>query len=137
MKPKDIILEFIRFVVIIALLIGVMYLLKTPFIEDNPTDKEYVTAIVGEAANQTEDTMICVAHALRNRGNLHGVWGLTAKHIAKESKKTWKKAWVAWELSAHEPDNTHGAKNFGTYADLIKMDEVPDFHVQCGDLYFY
>lgn len=101
------------------------------------TDKDYIDAIVGEASNQSEDTMICVAHALRNRRNLEGVYGYHAKHNAKETKDTWYKAALAWSLSAFESDTTQGSKNWGTIDDLEQMDQDVTVKVQCGDLLFY
>lgn len=101
-------------------------------------DKDYVQAIVGEASDQTEDTMICVAHALRNRGTINGVYGYHAEHVWTENDWTWHKAWVAWELSGKEKeDPTHGAKHFGTITDLENMEDTPDILNQCGDFYFY
>lgn len=101
-------------------------------------DKDYVQAIVGEASNQSEDTMICIAHALRNRGTLKGVNGYRALHIWREPKSVWKKAWEAWDISAHEKDVVNGDMNFGTDQDLtdVGIDEDTDL-IQCGDFYFY
>lgn len=100
--------------------------------------KDYVQAIVGEAADQDEDTMICVADALRNRGTLKGVNGYKAKHIWFEKDVTWQRAWLAWMISARQPDKVHGAKNFGTANDLIKMGvKSRDTKAQCGDFLFY
>lgn len=92
-----------------------------------------IRAIVGEASNQSNETMGCVAHAIRNRGNLRGVYGLTASHVKTEPQNVWYRAAVAWELSGKEKfDPTHGAQNWGT------ITEVPeDVEAKCGDLYFY
>lgn len=100
------------------------------------TDHDYITAIVGEASNQSEGTMVCIAHALRNRGTLKGVYGFNAFHVFNEPKAVWRKATIAWDLSAHEPDFLHGVKNFGTLRDLRKEGDVKIF-AQCGDFYFY
>lgn len=99
-------------------------------------DKDYVTAIVGEAANQDFSTMVCIAHALRNRGNLTGVYGYTAEHVWTENYPVWHRAWAAWDISAHEPDELHGAKNFGSTEDLKDSGITADM-IQCGDFYFY
>lgn len=101
------------------------------------TDEDYVDAIVGEASDQTEDTMICIAHALRNRDNLHGVFGYHAKHNKTETKDTWRKAALAWDISAHEKDNISGAKNWGTEDDLEENDYDVKIKAQCGDFFFY
>lgn len=99
------------------------------------TDKDYVNAIIGEASNQTEKTMICVAQALRNRGTLKGVYGINARHIRNESELTWNKAWIAWDLSSRKPDTIRGYKNFGTWHDLLN--KRPVNYVKCGDFLFY
>jgi hypothetical protein len=112
-----------------------------------PQDKDYVQAIVGEAANQSEDTMVCIAHALRNRGTLKGVYGYKAAHIWSESDGTWRKAWIAWYLSGLEKnDPVHGAKNFGAYKEWARVNDVmlgfgmgqeSVIKAKCGDFYFY
>jgi hypothetical protein len=116
------------------------FIIKVVFPEPHhPTDKDYAQAIVGEASNQSVGTMICVAHALRNRGNLRGVNGYNAPHIKNESKLTWRKAEIAWELSGKEKeDPVHGASNFGTFDDLEDVGvNTEDTIAQCGDFYFY
>jgi hypothetical protein len=123
---------------IVVLLIVVFIFSVKGFCEkytpSKPLPKDYVRAIVGEAANQSEDTMVCIAHALRNRGNLKGVYGYTAKHVWTESDATWGKAWEAWTISGQEPDTLHGAKNFGSLADLGDNFKAKAL---CGDFYFY
>lgn len=126
-----------------AIMMLIFCVLRRPFLEDKPTDKDYVRAIVGEASNQPEGTQVCVAHALRNRGNLKGVYGYSAKHVWSENDRTWKKAWVAWELSGQEKeDPIQGATSFGTAEDLFKTFGakaafVMGSSIQCGDFYFY
>ena len=100
------------------------------------TDEDYVDAIVGEASNQTEDTMVCIAHSLRNRGTLKGVFGYHAKHNKNETKLTWRKARIAWNLSEFEADNTGGSKNFGTQEDLDHYGHWT-IKAKCGDFYFW
>jgi hypothetical protein len=110
------------------------------FYEVNHRDynQEAIQAIVGEAANQSEDTMICIAHAIRNRGTLKGVYGLNAKHVWSEPDWVWRNAMVAWDLSGHEKDVVNGAKNFGTRQDLDKQDfSTFTIKAHCGDFYFY
>ena len=99
-------------------------------------DDEAIDAIVGEASNQSYDTMICVAQALHHRGTLKGVYGLHASHNAFENKDVRDAAEEAWESADAIPDKVKGAKNWGTYDDLIKLD-VKGYKVRCGDLYFY
>lgn len=93
-----------------------------------------VRAIVGEAANQSDDTMVCVAQGIRHRGTFHGVYGVYAKHNQSENSETWQRALDAWEDSAWMTDKIHGAKNWGTEGEIpfgIKVKAV------CGELYFY
>ena len=99
-------------------------------------DDEAVSAIVGEASNQSYDTMVCVAQGIRHRGTLKGVYGVHARHNADESKDTWLAAENAWEDSAIENDHIKGAKNWGTVEDLGKLG-AKQYKVKCGDLYFY
>ena len=99
-------------------------------------DDEAVSAIVGEASNQSYDTMVCVAQGIRHRGTLKGVYGVHARHNADESEDTWLAAENAWEDSAIENDHIKGAKNWGTKSDLLKLG-IEYYSVKCGDLYFY
>lgn len=101
-----------------------------------------IDAIVGEAANQSYDTMVCVAQGIRHRGTLHGVYGLHAKHNASENADTYEMAEEAWEDSAVTKDQIHGAKNWGNREDMkIEQNKgnLKDRHLKakCGDLYFY
>lgn len=100
--------------------------------------QDAVDAIVGEAADQDFETMVCIAQAIRNRGTLKGVYGFHAKHNKAENSETWEAARDAWALSGFVPDKIHRAKNFGTFEDLDKL--VID-HEQIkkvsGRFYFY
>lgn len=99
---------------------------------------EAIPAIVGEASNQSQATMICVAHALRNRGTLKGVNGARASHTWNEPEEVWEKARAAWDYSEDSNDPTHGAKNFGTLSDLNKLHVgMTKVKRRCGDFYFY
>lgn len=72
-----------------------------------------VKAIIGEAENQGFQGMLAVACTIRNRGTLHGVYGLHSPRVlcCKYSHRTYKLAQRAWKLSKHE-DITHGATNW-------------------------
>lgn len=70
-----------------------------------------VRAIVGEASNQGYKGMLAIASALRNRDSLKGVYGLHAKHIAREPKWVWDLARKAWAESATR-DITGGASHW-------------------------
>lgn len=88
------------------------------------TDDEAIRAIIGEDA--TENGQVAVAHAIRNRGTLTGVYGLRAvkwsgnglkrykKGIVVESitPETWQRASKAWFESAYMPDVTKGADHW-------------------------
>ena len=95
-----------------------------------------VSAIVGEASNQSYDTMICVAQGIRHRGTLKGVYGVNARHNNSESEDTWSAAKEAWDESQYTLDKINGAKNWGTLDDLEKLG-VTAYKANCGDLYFY
>ena len=99
-------------------------------------EDEAIDAIVGEASNQSYDTMICVAQALHHRGTLKGVYGLHASHNAFENKDVRDAAEEAWESADAIPDKVKGAKNWGTLDDLEKLG-VTAYKANCGDLYFY
>jgi len=99
-------------------------------------EDDAIDAIVGEASNQSYDTMICVAQALHHRGTLKGVYGLHASHNAFENKDVRDAAEEAWNESLAEKDTVNGAKNWGTLGDLKKL-HVKQYKVKCGDLYFY
>lgn len=94
-----------------------------------------VKAIIGEAANQGYQGMFAVAHAIRNRGTLSGVYGLNAKR--KEPQWVHEMALKAWRASAvRATDPTHGAtlweniKAFGrpnwNFSKLTKTYEYKD-----------
>ena len=99
-------------------------------------EDDAIDAIVGEASNQSYDTMICVAQALHHRGTLKGVYGLHASHNAFENKDVRDAAEEAWESADAIPDKVKGAKNWGTLDDLKKL-HVKQYKVKCGVLYFY
>ena len=99
-------------------------------------DQQAIQAIVGEASNQSHNTMVCVAHGIRNRGNLKGVYGVNASHNDSEPEWVWLSARDAWNESLAEKDTVNGAKNWGTFEDLNKLG-VTAYKANCGDLYFY
>ena len=97
-----------------------------------------IDAIVGEASNQSYMTMVCVGQAIRHRGNLHGVYGVHARHNREESQNTWLLAQDAWDDSRLIRDQIHGAKNWGTGSDLNKLNiDSTQIKAICGDIYFY
>ena len=61
------------------------------------TDDNCIRAIVGEYAVENDyTTMKLIAHAIRNRKTLKGVYGFYAKHSNKESRSIWVTAACAW-----------------------------------------
>lgn len=93
---------------------------ETPAWAEIPQDKA-IKAIIGEAENQGFIGMIAVAHAIRNRGNLRGVYGGMSYRVRHHlySLHIYYMAKTAWEWSA-EPleDITHGATGWGNANDL-------------------
>jgi len=78
-----------------------------------------VDAIVGEAAGAPYIVKQGVAEALRNRGTLHGVYGLHAAHNAGEPGWVWRDARRAWTEST-TTNLVHGATHFGNLDDVRK-----------------
>lgn len=63
-------------------------------------DNLAVRAIIGEASGEGYRGMLAVACGIRNRGTLHGVYGLNAKHVDREPAWVWDLARKAWAESA-------------------------------------
>lgn len=103
------------------------------------SDEKAIDAIVGEAANQDFDTMVYIAHAIRNRHSLHGVYGMGAKHNKTEPKWVWTKAKTAWEFSRIHFDSTHGATGFYSKDDIAKFGLPHNVHqtAKSGDFVFF
>lgn len=83
-------------------------------------EEDAVRAIVGEAAGECGRKraechgMLAVAHAIRNRGTLVGVYGLGASHSKTEPAWVWKKARRAWAQASRQRshDLTNGATHW-------------------------
>jgi len=71
-------------------------------------ETDAIRAIVGEAANQGPEGMLAVAGAIRNRGTLHGVYGLHNPCVDQQPAWVWQNARTAWSASLTN-DITHGA----------------------------
>lgn len=71
-----------------------------------------VTAIIGEAGNQSDRAMLAVACALRNRGSLQGVYGVRNPVVKQAGHSLRARAWRAWLRSARA-DITAGCRYFG------------------------
>lgn len=74
------------------------------------SDGEAIHAILGEARGEGLAGMYAVAHAIRNRGTLRGVYGLIAEF--KVDDDTMQEATTAWRMSKYLPDPTHGATHW-------------------------
>lgn len=80
-------------------------------------NNDAILAIIGEAENQGEIGMLAVACAIRNRGNLRGVYGLQrATHEKYRPVWVWAMASAAWDEAARK-DITHGATGWGNAHD--------------------
>ena len=87
-----------------------------------PVDRA-VKSIIGEAENQGYEGMLAIAHAIRNRGTLKGVYGFNAPRVKHHlySMKILQEATLAWEQSAIDFDITHGATGWGNQDDVNKF----------------
>ena len=75
-----------------------------------------IKAVVGEAAGEPYQCQIAISAVIRNRGSLKGVYGLRAKHVAREPQSVFNKVAKAWDESAkHDP--TGGCKFWGGIID--------------------
>lgn len=82
-------------------------------------DDMAIKAIIGEAKNQGYEGMLAVACAIRNRGNLHGVYGFKAKRVIehKYSDRTYRLASKAW-IDSENTDIVNGATGWGNEEDI-------------------
>jgi len=79
------------------------------------TDQNAVKALIGEAGNQSDQTLLAVAGAIRNRGTLRGVYGVHNPVVVQASARLWARAARAWAQSATV--RLTAAKFFGSPAD--------------------
>lgn len=124
--------QFLLFVVMPVFVFGGLCLWENrveAFPKKSFTDDEAVAAIVGEAANQGEFGMRLVAHAIRNRGTLKGVFGVKALHNRTEPHSVWMLARIVWKDSARYPDPTLGADSWYSLEDEAK-NGVPEGKVE-------
>lgn len=106
-------------------------------------DQQAIQALIGEAIGQSDEELRAHAHAIRNRGNLNGVYGLRSwrKH---DSEQAWQRASKAWYTSEYMQDNTNGANHWlseydlkRSRAELIAWRYKAKSVVKIGDTYFY
>ena len=81
-------------------------------------DDNCIRALIGEYATSDNKGMKLMAHAIRNRGTLKGVYGFNAPHVDRENKNTWIDATFAWLESANEVDPLDGANEWRSIADI-------------------
>lgn len=99
-------------------------------------DRDAIRALIGEAGNQSDRTLLHVASAIRNRGTLQGVYGLSNPVVAQADARLWARAERAWRLSEHR--RTTRCKFFGSPADaryFAQLDFRPVF--TSGAITFY
>lgn len=111
---------------VLVFLGAIDFLVISPLRVRRFTDDQAIACIVGEYAQNDIYGMKLIAHAIRNRGTLHGVYGLTARHNKKETGYIWRLASLAWFESAGEDDVTQGADSWYSVADYIKYGTPSD-----------
>lgn len=82
-----------------------------------------VRAVLGEARGDGYDGMSAVAHAIRNRGHLRGVYGKDAA-MPDLTPGMWQLASKAWFESEDGADPTRGADHWFSEADLVKLERT-------------
>jgi hypothetical protein len=100
--------------ILIGLVSVGMFPVKAQAAHCHISDHDATLAIIGEAEDQGYKGMQAVAHAIRNRGTLKGVYGLHAPRVTKKlfSPSTFHNASLAWVGSKTEQDFTHGATHW-------------------------
>jgi len=90
---------------------------------DTLPKNKVVDCIIGEAEGGGYPGMLAVAHAIRNRGHLRGVYGCNSPRVKqrKYSSATFVQAVRAWEDSRLGRDITNGADHWQSAADLEKQ----------------
>lgn len=109
-NPKYVIWMCIVFIASMLILIAGCFVAKPAHASEIPENKA-IRTLIGEASNQGEKGMICVAEVLRRQGSLKGFYGYKAKHIDHEPPYVWAIARKAWLASANT-NYTHGANHF-------------------------
>lgn len=101
------------------------------------TDQNAVKALIGEAGNQSDRTLLAVAGALRNRGTLAGVYGGSNPTVVQASAQLWARAARAWRQSATV--RLTRAKFFGSPADARYFRKTLHYTPvgTAGDITFY
>lgn len=119
-------------VTLIACIIIALFLIFTASIAHAEQIPETVAirVLIGEAANQGEHGMICVAEVLRRRGSVKGFYGYKAKHVDQRPEWVWQQAKRAWRKSAY----TNYTKN-ATMFENVKAFGKPCWMDRCVEVY--
>lgn len=98
----------------ILALIAILCVCGVSAYADEIDSNQVALCIIGEAEDQGYDGMYAVAHAIRNRGTLKGVYGCKASRVVmgKYDNSTYKLAKKAWKESEHGEDPTKGATHW-------------------------
>lgn len=97
--------------IIIAALIAITFSSQIAYAESF-TDQQAIKAILGESRQGNNyQAMLAIAHAIRNRQSLHGVYGLRS-NMEPIEQQTNELAVNAWYESEHGLDITHGATHW-------------------------
>ena len=130
-----------RFLLILAVL-----LLSTP-VWAAIDNEQAVVALMGEAGGQSDEELLAHAYALKNRGTLHGVYGLYAKHTPHyKDEECWQRVSGAWWTALlGDDDPVSGRTEWRSEFDLKLMSErgeTPDSMglydpIKVGETYFY
>ena len=83
-----------------------------------------VKSLIGEAGGQSDQEIQAHAYALKNRGTLKGVYGLSAKHTPNPTPEQWQRVSAAWWTALlDESDPLGGRTEWRSDYDLKIMAE--------------
>ena len=82
------------------------YTSSVPFTKEN-----IIRGIVGEAEDQGYEGMLAVAEAIRNRGTLHGVYGIKSERLTDVEPWVWDQAARAY-LASQTSNTVLGADHW-------------------------
>lgn len=88
------------------------------------TDDNCIRALLGEYSLKDPYGLSLMAHAIRNRGTLKGVYGFHAAHVDHEPKIVWELASLAWFESENAHDPIRGASEWRSVND-VRRGHIP------------
>lgn len=111
-------------IILLLISIGIVCLFSGCVMGQEIPDQKAIKAIIGEAENQGFEGLLAIAHAIRNRGNLKGVYGIHAPRVRHHlySPEILREATQAWQQSAIDYDITHGSTGWGSIHDIQKFE---------------